>query len=308
MKFLNYILFIAVCFLVACEEDVTPIDVEIQRDIVVEGYIEGGEVPIPPIVALTRSFPFNRAVRSEELSDLFVHDAQVEVSDGTESVMLEEVCWDQLTIEQKRFVTENFDLGIDADNFRINVCLYTDLDFSFLGEVGKTYSLSILADDKALNASTTIPTHVPIDSLYLQPRAGDNSVLFQELVAIIADPEETNFYRYFTSVNGNRFRIPLTSVADDLFFNGQTFEFPLPKALDGTPTPQSEFGFYEQGDSVVIRWTNIDEPHFNFWNTVEFNSFNQGPFASYTRIESNIEGGLGIWGGYSNSYYFIEVL
>ena len=30
---------------------------------------------------------------------------------------------------------------------------------------------------------------------------------------------------------------------------------------------------------------------------------NQGPFASYTRLQSNIVGGLGIWGGYSVSYY-----
>ena len=39
------------------------------------------------------------------------------------------------------------------------------------------------------------------------------------------------------------------------------------------------------------------------WNTLEFSNANQGPFASYTRLESNINGGLGIWGGLSVSYY-----
>ena len=57
------------------------------------------------------------------------------------------------------------------------------------------------------------------------------------------------------------------------------------------------------GDSVLIKWTTIDEAHFDFWNTLEFSNANQGPFSSYTRLQSNINGGLGIWGGYSVSYY-----
>ncbi|MBK8777276.1 MAG: hypothetical protein IPO25_07635 [Saprospiraceae bacterium] len=32
-----------------------------------------------------------------------------------------------------------------------------------------------------------------------------------------------------------------------------------------------------------------------FWNTLEFNKGSQGPFSSYTTINSNIIGGLGIW-------------
>ncbi|MEL6924369.1 MAG: DUF4249 family protein [Bacteroidota bacterium] len=52
---------------------------------------------------------------------------------------------------------------------------------------------------------------------------------------------------------------------------------------------------------------NIDAAHFDFWSTLEFNAVNQGPFSAYTRIASNVEGGLGIWGGYSVSFYTVVV-
>jgi len=123
----------------------------------------------------------------------------------------------------------------------------------------------------------------------------------------ISDPvDQINYYRYFTSINRSNFNAPFNSVADDALFNGQEFEFPLPKAeaRNSTSSP-SNFGLYHVGDTVGVKWTTIDEASFDFWNTLEFNAINQGPFASYTKVETNINGGIGIWGGYSSLYYNI---
>ena len=119
---------------------------------------------------------------------------------------------------------------------------------------------------------------------------------------------EKDYYRYFTATNERALSAPFNSIIDDGFFNGLSFEFPLPESE--APSQDFDFdtfGFYNIGDEVQIKWCTVDEAHFNFWNTLEFNRQNQGPFSSYTLIATNIEGGIGIWGGYSVSFYNLVV-
>lgn len=47
----------------------------------------------------------------------------------------------------------------------------------------------------------------------------------------------------------------------------------------------------------------MDETHFDFWNTLEFSRNNSGPFSSFNRVSSNVDGALGVWGGYAVGYY-----
>ena len=67
------------------------------------------------------------------------------------------------------------------------------------------------------------------------------------------------------------------------------------------------FGYFWRGDTVVVRAASLDYAHFRFWQTLEYNTGSQGPFGTYTRIESNINGGLGIWGGISYNDYTIII-
>ena len=296
--------FMIILFFTACEEQIFPVNDGSPPLLVVEGVIEGGEMPTPALVLLTRSLRFSSDGRKLSINDLFVHDAVITVSDGTRSVSLVEICWDDLEEDQQKLVAENF--GTRYDTIGINLCVYVDVNQEMLGEIGKTYTLSILADDQELSAVTTIPPHVPIDSFYFQNRSGDNSLEYFDLIAKISDePNRPDFYRFFTSTNGSFFDAPLTSVGDDLIFDGQEFQFPLSEGESWTnPPPEpSDYGFFYVGDSIDVKWCNLDETHFNFWSTLEFNFFNQGPFGSYTRIDSNVKGGLGVWGGYSVSYY-----
>jgi uncharacterized protein DUF4249 len=295
----------------SCEEEFIPEITTDPLDIVVEGYIEAGDLNLPPYVFLTRSQPFFTELDFGNFDNFFVHDAMVTVSDGTNTITLEEICWEDFDEEQQALLNillAQSGIG-NFDSIPGNLCVYVDSDFEMVGEIGKTYSLHIEVEDKVISASTKLENRVPLDSLWFIVPEGEVLENLRELRVLLSDPPgEINFYRYLTSVNGGGFLSGLNSVADDALFDGQKFEFPLPKSEPrNAEVDQSTYGLYELGDTVSIKWTTIDQSNFNFWNTLEFNAINQGPFSSYTRVASNIDGGIGIWGAYAAHYYSLVV-
>lgn len=291
-----------------CETAFTPDSIDQTPELVVEGYIEAGEQALPPYVILTRDLPFFSRLDQESLEDTYVHDAVITVDDGEQVATLTELCLDELTQQQKQLAQGLF--GIDTDSIGFNVCLYLDLTFSLQGEVGKTYELSINAEGQQLNAVTTIPPHVAPDSLFFQPPPGEPTDTLARLICRLNDPGgQANFYRYQAEINDEGLVSPFFSVLDDRLFDGQVAEFPLDK-----PEPRgtdeidiNTFGLFRVGNTVTIKWSTIDQTHYAFWNTLEFGSANQGPFSNYTRVQSNINGGLGIWGGIAASYHELQV-
>ena len=113
--------------------------------------------------------------------------------------------------------------------------------------------------------------------------------------------------RYFTKTNSEPF-FPgyFGSVFSDDLLNGQTVEFPLDKGQNFEPRGPDDFATYGQftvGDKVILRWASMDKAHFDFWRTLEVDKLSAGsPFGTPTKIISNIDGGLGIWGGYGTYY------
>lgn len=300
-------LFFLSFLLASCEQVFLPEPLDEPLDLVVEGYVEAGEQPRPPYVILTRSQPFFAQIGPGYFNDFFVHDARVEVSDGSQTVVLEELCLDELTADQQDLLLAQ--LGIPLDSLGINFCAYLDLSFSMLGQVGKTYELRVEAEDQVLTSRTTIPAHVPVDSFYFTRPSEEAPDTLRELRGFITDPAgELNYYRFLNRVGEEPYYPGFNSVVNDRFFDGENFEFPLPKGEPRSAEIDPEtFGFFTLGDSVTVRWLSIDQAQYDFWNTLEFNAVNQGPFSSYTRVDTNIEGGLGIWGGFSASYYQLVV-
>ncbi len=307
--FLPLLLLLVLVGATSCEKEFIPeIPGEVES-LVVEGYIEAGDRPTPPYVILTRSRAFFAELSVEELENAFVHDAVVIVDNGEQSRQLTELCLEELTPEQRALAGALF--GLEVDSFGFNFCIYADLSFQMQGQAGRRYDLTIETPaGEVLTATTTIPPSIPLDSLWFVPPPGEPVDTLAQLRCTISDPDSLkSFYQYFTQVNDEPFVRPFSSVIDDRLFDGQSFEFPLSKAepFDAEAFDLETFGLYRRGDTATIKWVNLDEAHFNFWNTLEFNTANQGPFSSYTRIESNIEGGLGIWGGRSVLYYDLTV-
>ena len=287
----------------SCEEEYIPVNSGQGPKYVVEGYVEAGENPFAPYVILTRSFDFYGSFTPDDFTAAYVHDADVRVSDGSTEVLFTEICFSELDSTIREEVAARF--GFNADSLAVDICVYVDVLNQLKPQIGKTYNLTIHVGADLITASTTIPLHVPIDSLRFAPPPGEPNDTLAQLEGSISDPPgQRNFYRYFSSTNDGGFETAFSSVTEDLFFDGKTFDFSLfnPATDEGDIDPD-EFGLYFVGDTVTIKWCNLDEEHFNFWNTLEYSNSNQGPFSGYTRLDTNINGGLGIWGGYSVSYY-----
>ena len=302
-----FALLIVVGLLSACEEEFSPEVASDVNKIVVEGYIEAGERPTPPYVILTRNLPFFQQITRSDLEDIFVRGAEVRVQNRDTSVLLTELCINDLE-QAQRAIALDF-LGVGEEEFGFNFCVYIDLSGAIVGEEGESYQLEVVSGSEVLRAVTTIPDHVPLTELTFVDPPGQPSEVLSSLEVRLKDPPgEENYYRYFTRVNEDPLISPVASVVDDRLFDGESFEFPLAKAetRDTEFNPET-YGLYIRGDTMTIKWTNIDRAHFDFWNTLEFNTANQGPFSSYTRVVSNVDGGLGVWGGLSASYYQLIV-
>jgi hypothetical protein len=283
----------------SCEEEFVPEINNAPPEIVVEGYIEAGDNATSPYVILTRSIPFFNEINLNNANDFYVRGADITVTNRDVVIELQEFCLNDLDPAQQVIAAEFF--GIDLDSAMIDFCVYIDPTFSMVGVEGEQYDLNIEVEGKTITATTTLP-EVPtiVEYAFSDTPGVPNDTLRELRMTLQDDPNEANFYRYFTNVNDAGELAPITSVLNDLFFAGEVVEFPLPKAEPrGVEFNLETFGYYELGDTVEIKFCTIDEAHYDFWSTLEFNRANQGPFSSYTAISYNIEGGIGIWGGYS---------
>ena len=293
----------------SCEDPFTP-DVSAEQEYVVEGYIEAGEGALPAYVLLTRTFSFYNDLSSDQLAELFIRDATVTVQkDDDQPVQLTQICLDDLPEDLKEQAAALFGVSYDSTSGSYpNICAYIDLNAEVIAEEGSTYSLVIEVDDSKLSASTTIPPFIGLDSIWFTEPPGEPNDTLAEMNCLISDPEGiANYYRYLTAVNSRPLIANFGSVTDDVFFDGKEFEFPLQKAeyeSDTSDTLDFEtFGLWERGDTSTLKWCCLDRAHYDFWLTFETSRNNQGPFSAYNRVAFNINGGIGIWGGYSVHTY-----
>lgn len=317
MKYCCYLL-IVLAFIVlttACEREFNPDTTFSQPQLVVEGYINKGPDALPPYVILTKSTAYNSKISVEALNDLFVNDAEVLVSSGTDTVRLQEICVSDLQALPaflRDAITNALGLPpFDPNSENLDVCIYTDLlNLVGLGldiREGDTYKLDINTEDYgSISATTTIPNLVPIDSLTYKnhPKFPINDTLV-EVQAYFKDPAGPNYYRGYSQRNDEPMFPSSTrgtngSVTDDKIFDGRAFSFAVLRGEDPFGDFDFDtFGYFWRGDTVKVRVSSIDYEHFRFWQTLEYGSSSQGPFGTYTRVESNIIGGLGVWGGSS---------
>ncbi len=317
MKYI-FIVLTAFC-IVSCERAYTPVDLNQNPDIVVEGHIEAGDSPLPPYVILTNTLSFFNEININTLDNFFVHDAVVSISDGTKSYPLTELCLNKLTGPQKLIAANAF--GLNPDSLKnANLCIYLDLSGQLVGKEGGKYDLKIQKDAKSITATTTIPQGVNLDSIVNRLTPNNAYDTLRQVRGFLSDPAGGyNAYRIFAKNNNSQLIANgFGSVVDDRLFDGKkSFEFQLnnpvrrnQKANETDEEKQKRreiSGLWLVGDTATFKWCSIDKAHFEFWNTLESARNNQGPFSSYTRIKYNINGGLGIWGGYAVRQYVVKI-
>jgi hypothetical protein len=193
------------------------------------------------------------------------------------------------------------------------------------GEFGKSYALKIIYEDEVLTAVTSIPQALVLDSLWHRSRADfileagnvQPTKRDSELVSLYFryndPPEFGNFVRAFSRRNSeSQWSSDFSSIYSDDLVNGQTVDFILRRGkevyLFNDSTSFNEFGFFEVGDTIQVKWCAIDRVHYNFWLTLNSAVGGSGnPFATPTIVATNIRSNqgkaLGIWGGYGSLIY-----
>ncbi len=275
------LLLIAFSFLSSCEKDITVVLPRPEPTVVVEGKIEQGQYPY---VVVSRSQAYFDPVDSSVIANTIIFNAVVIVSDGTTSDTM------KLTIDNEFFPP----IIYRAENM--------------VGEVGKTYHLTVYAEGKTLTASTTIPTPVSLDSIWFKTQPPSTELGF--IWAHLSDPVGLgNNYRWFTKRFGKdvRFVAPIGSTFEDRFVDGKSFDFAYNRGAEFNSSAEDdnneERGYFKVGDTVVVKFCAIDRAGFEFYRSLEIEVSNNGnPFAAPTSIPSNINGGLGFWGGYGAVY------
>ena len=170
----------------------------------------------------------------------------------------------------------------------------TDQVFNYVANVGPpslegVYDLEIIsAEGERLTAQTEIMPLIPIDELEIVTREEDSLVA---VLTRIPDPtDEANFYRRVFHLGGDI----LTANIEQDFTAGDQF-------LEG----ESELVFgtafeYAPGDTLISTLYHITEDYYDFLESLEtaLNS-NGNPFVQQESTRSNINGGIGIFTGFT---------
>jgi hypothetical protein len=257
--------------------------------LVVEGAVETG---LPPYVFLTTTISYFAKVDLTTLQNSYVHGANVTVSDGSQTITLREYSLDTAAGAKIYFYT------IDT----------ASLSNVMLGKVGSFYKLTINWNGSTYTSTTKIPAVKGLDTLWFADPLFRNSRTpdsAKELYGNYSDPDTPgNYVRYYTKRNSEPFYAG--QLFSDEVVNGKKIgDLALPAGFLQTENakPDSLLYFYP-GDTVVLKWCEIDKGVYDFWNTWQFaNNAIGNPFASPINIQTNISGGaLGIWAGYGSVY------
>ncbi len=259
--------------------------------LVVDASIENNNFPV---VTLSTSLNYFSSITPEELSNSFVHDAVITVSDGTNTAQLKEYSYTDTSDYTFYYYT------VDENNSP-----------GIVGQFNKQYQLNIkTSEGQEYTATTTIPLLTKkCDSLWWKPAPNVDDTTLCVMFGRFTDPPGLgNYIRYFTRINSERFLPGINSVFDDQVVDGKTYSLQFDMGWDKNsldkPNADNGYGYAYRGDTVTLKYCNIDKATYTFWNTWEFAWASYGnPFSSPVKVIGNISNGaLGAFSGYAVQY------
>ncbi|HEX4852181.1 MAG TPA: DUF4249 domain-containing protein [Puia sp.] len=277
----------------SCEK---AIDVHLKQtsnQLVVDASIENNK---PPIVYLSHSLDYYSEISLDVLAASFIHNAIVTITTGNNSYQLKEASTMADTSGNLIYYYTTDSVGSGA----------------LLGSLNTSYSLKIEVDSQVYTSQTTIPPLAKkIDSLWWKPAPNNPDTTLVVLVAKVTDPPGYgNYIRYFTSQNSGPFLPGLNSVFDDQIVDGTTYNIDVDRGVNrNLKIDFNTYAFFQRGDSVVVKFCNIDKGTYDFWRTMEYNYQSIGnPFSSPTTVLGNISNNaLGYFGGYAAQYISLKI-
>ena len=283
---LSYLIIFAAAFF-SCEKDIE-FDLKTKEPLlVVDGLIETNAYPI---IFLSKSLGYFQTLSQQAILGSLVSDAEVFISTGG--------------IEQKMKLYRQMIIpGISIPYYSAD----TTLPNALKGAAGRDYNLRILQGNKTYAAMTKIPNfNASLDSAWVGPRPNDPDTSTRNLFLRITDPPgRGNYVRYFTKVNSGPFLPGENSVFDDQIIDGTTFDVQLSPGIDRNNPISSDSNYFKKGDTITLKFCDIDKATYSFWNTWEFSYQSIGnPFAQPNKVLGNISSGaLGAFSGYAVRFY-----
>jgi len=276
-------------FLISCEKDIKITPIMQAAKVVVDAQIEYNQ---PPIVVLSASLNYFSVLDSTDLVNSIIKNAKVMLNDGTKSIQLKYYDMN---------IAKGYQLGFYSND-------WSNPSDNIKGEFGKTYQLTVELNGNMYKSETTIPNLTKtIDSIWYRPvpnrPANDSFVILS--AKIIDPPGLGNYIRFFTKVNSKDFYPGYNSVFDDNIVDGKTYNIDLPKGVNKNELLEREnLGFFKKGDTITVKFCNINKSTYEFWRTWEYTYQSVGnPFASPGVVIGNISnGGLGAFCGYAVQY------
>ena len=284
--------FIIVVFFISCEKNIDFKLEDSQPTLVVNAEIENGAAPR---VELTKSVSYFSKISLDILSNSFVHDAEVYLSNG------------QLTQQLKEY---SYPLGFGYSWYYYGIDS-SALNNAFLGELNKSYQLKIVSEGKEYFADTEIPAlNVVPDSFYFKSIPQDLISNKRLMFLKATDPKGLgNYLRYFTKKNSEPFFPGPNSVFTDEIIDGTTYSVQLEPGLNRNNPPGKDGNFFHTSDTVTLKFCNINRTTYTFWNTWEFSNQAIGnPFSQPNKVIGNVSNGaLGSFCGYAAWYKTVIV-
>ena len=309
-SFFLKILVFALFFCSACSKEV---NIEIpgyEEQLIVDGFIE---TDCPPVVLLSKSQNVYSPTDINSFLLSLINDAEIWVSNGVDSIQLELISAANLQPEVAKILAGKLRLKLN-ELAALPISFYTSTNPLIYGEINKKYNLYITHNGNNYQSETSILEPTYLDDLYwkIEPE----TVEYGESWARLTDPSiGFDAYKWevkrINIINGKTkdetFKPTNDPYFDDKFFNGMTFDFSYenPMGRKGDTTHLKIYKrLYKLGDSVVVKFSKMDEATFDFFEKKRRQSRSSGsPFASPINVPSNISGGaLGIWAGFAPYY------
>ena len=268
-----------------------------EEQVVIDGSIETGT---PAIIFLSNTRDIYAPTDINSYLSGFISGATVTVSNGSITDTLTEICTDNLPAGFESIAEEFFGLPIDQ-LVNLHLCAYVST--GLVGEVGKTYTLKVIHNDKTYTSSTKIENPTALDNFFWKEQTNLPGYGFS-WAKITDSPVMGDAYRWEVKNLGDLFYSkPFQPFTDDRFYNGLTFEFSVENPMSfRDPTIEDQYkGYYKLGDTIVVKFSKLGKKEYQFFEK-KYNQIYSGgnPFATPTNIPTNIEGGaLGIWAGFS---------
>lgn len=311
-SYFTYLIIVVLALLLSCEKEVAINLPSVEARLVVEGKID---LNANPIIILSKTTGYFDPSDLNSVAETFIDDATITISNGTTTSVMTKICSGSLSPPLQQALADQLGISV-AILQNHNICGYTD---AMIGEEGKSYTISINWEGENYNSTTKIPALVPLDSVWFEVQGTLDSLGYTW--ALLSDPPQRgNAYRWFYKrinkytygfANGEQkdlnFMAPPSSVFEDEFFNGLTFDFAYNRSGDNKNIDDDfgvESGYFKKGDTVIVKFCTIDKGVYKFINESEIQVASAGsPFAAPSNVTSNISNGaLGLWAGYGVTF------